>query len=180
MTKDVLVIIDVQNDFVTGSLGTQDAQEILPKITELVEGWNKGDIYYTYDTHDSSYLGTHEGKLLPVEHCIKGQDGWEYPEQLMQALVKFSSQTEHKLFPIEKRVFGSLSLPYTISKNSKPTSITICGLVTDICVISNALLLRAAFPEIEITVLSECCAGVTPEMHLKALDVMRSCQINVI
>ena len=175
---DVLVIVDIQNDFVNGSLGTAEAQQIVPKVIDLVKGW-KGDIYYTYDTHDESYLKTREGVKLPVEHCIKGTEGWEYPTELYSVLVEHD-KTEFKGYPIEKRVFGSLSLPYTMSKQSKPSSITICGLVTDICVISNALLLRAAFPEIEINVKSDYCAGCTPEVHEAALTIMRNCQINII
>lgn len=175
---DVLVIIDVQNDFIDGSLGTPEARKIVPNVISLVKDW-KGDIYHTYDTHDESYLETHEGINLPIEHCIKGQLGWEYPEELYSLLVAHND-SEFKSYPVEKRVFGSLSLPYTISKNSNPDSITICGLVTDICVISNALLLRAAFPEIEINVIAEACAGVTPELHQRALDVMQSCQINIV
>lgn len=175
---DVLVIIDVQNDFITGSLGTSEAQKIVPNIMNLVKDW-KGDIYYTYDTHDKSYLETHEGINLPIEHCIKGQKGWEYPEELYSLLVAHND-SEFKSYSVEKRVFGSLGLPYTIFRNSNPDSITICGLVTDICVISNALLLRSAFPEIEINVIADTCAGVTPELHQRALDIMQSCQINVV
>lgn len=175
---DILVVVDVQNDFSTGSLGTPEAQAIVPKVAEKIRNW-RGDIFCTYDTHDEYYLESFEGIKLPVKHCIKGETGWEYPEEIMRALKDFSRGND-EAWVIEKGTFGSFDLIEQIDRFCMVDTITLVGLCTDICIITNALLLRTAFPDVEIYVDSSCCAGVTPEAHEAALTVMRSCQINVI
>ena len=173
-----LIVVDMQNDFVTGSLGSEQAEAIVPavkqKVTEFKE---RGDmIVFTRDTHDANYLDTFEGKNLPVEHCIKGTEGWEIVDDL-KALAKKANTI------IDKPTFGSFDLidylePFIAS--GEVSEIELCGLCTDICVVSNALLLRARFHETPIMVESSCCAGVTQESHESALQTMRSCQIQAI
>lgn len=169
--KKALVMIDVQNDFVDGSLGSKEAQSIIePIIEEIKKPYDS--IYVTYDTHEKNYLDTFEGKHLPVEHCIKGSNGWQLNPQIQQALQSKPYIT------IEKPTFGSLALvQYLTSANYD--EITLVGLCTDICVISNALLIRASLPNTKIIVKQDCCAGVTKEKHEAALQVMQSCQIDV-
>lgn len=170
-----LVVVDMQNDFVTGSLSTKEAQAIVPNVKARVESGEFEEIFYTKDTHYSNYLtSTLEGKKLPVEHCIKNTIGWDIiPELQTQGFI-----TE------EKDTFGSLEmLDDLIHYSDFPDAddeIEICGLCTDICVVSNALLLRAKFPNLKIIVRANCCAGSTPELHEAALKVMESCQIDVI
>lgn len=170
-----LVVVDMQNDFVTGSLGTKEAQAIVPNVKARVESGEFEEIFYTKDTHYSNYLtSTLEGKKLPVEHCIKNTIGWDIiPELQTQGFI-----TE------EKDTFGSLEmLDDFIHYSDFPDAddeIEICGLCTDICVVSNALLIRAKFPDLKIIVRENCCAGSTPELHEAALKVMESCQIDVI
>lgn len=164
-----LIIIDMQNDFVTGSLGTKEAREIVPHIIDRLNEYSKADVIFTRDTHYDNYLNTLEGKKLPVTHCIKCTPGWEIiPEFNIIGTVV-----------INKNTFGSTYLP-TIMEFESLESIELCGVCTDICVISNALLLRAHYPNTKIIVYANCCAGVTPELHEAALKVMESCQINVI
>lgn len=169
-----LVVVDMQNDFVTGSLGTKEAQAIVPNVKARVESGEFEDIFYTKDTHYSNYLtSTLEGKKLPVEHCIKNTIGWDIIPEL---------QTEG--FIAEKETFGSLEMLddfiYYSGFPDAGDEIEICGLCTDICVVSNALLIRAKFPNLKIIVRANCCAGSTPELHEAALKVMESCQIDVI
>ena len=174
--KKVLIVIDVQNDFVTGSLGTPEAQEVVPDIIRKVNEYSeRGDmIIFTADTHHDDYLNTQEGKKLPVPHCIAGTRGWNFVPEL-DTNESYTSSTMKKIYIKEQ--FG-----YNWNKLSwlNVYDIEIIGLVTDICVVSNALILKAAFPENEITVDASCCAGSTPERHRAALEVMKSCQINVI
>ena len=178
MKKKVLIVVDMQNDFIDGALGTKEAQAIVPNVRKKIEEYaTRGDeIIFTRDTHFENYLETNEGKHLPVEHCIKGTDGWEIHVDLDIAIC------EH----IDKLTFG-----YNIWNINKTDGICyghnecfadveIVGLCTDICVVSNALILKAQFPEINITVDASCCAGVTPETHKAALTTMKMCQINVI
>jgi nicotinamidase-related amidase len=174
----VLCVIDMQNDFIDGSLGSVEAQNIVPNVVHKVKEF-RGVIFYTLDTHDSNYKETLEGKLLPVEHCIYDTKGWEvHPE------VKAELDSSDIALLVTKKSFGSLGLPERIKALEKATteveSIEICGLCTDICVISNALILRAAFPDVPIILDASCCAGVTPEKHKAALEVMKSCQIDVV
>lgn len=173
--KKFLVVVDMQRDFVDGALGTKEAVKIVPCAAKKIRDFC-GDIFVTYDTHFENYLNTREGKSLPVSHCIKGTEGHELNVDVLKALEG------KKYTEIEKITFGSVELPEIIRKaaGDEAFSIELIGLCTDICVVSNALLLKANFPETEITVDSACCAGVTPDSHQAALTVMKMCQINVI
>ncbi len=164
-----LIVVDMQNDFISGSLGSEQAKSIVQNVVEKVRSFD-GTVIFTQDTHDEKYLKTQEGKKLPVEHCIKGSVGHEICEEL-KPFVEFS---------VEKCTFGSLELPNIIKRGrSKVEEIELCGLCTDICVISNAMILKAAFPETRIVVDSSCCAGVTKESHETALNAMRAVQIEI-
>lgn len=171
--KRILVVVDIQNDFVDGALGTKEAVAIIDNAVKKIEDFD-GDIFVTYDTHSDDYMDTPEGKKLPVPHCIKGTNGWELNDKISIALSKKDMVTE-----LEKPTFGSLLLPELISYEEGMT-IELIGLCTDICVVSNALILKAKFPEAELTVDASCCAGVTPDSHTSALVTMKMCQINVI
>ena len=169
----VLVVVDMQKDFVDGALGSAEAVAIVSNVVEKIKSFD-GYIFVTYDTHSEDYLNTSEGEKLPVPHCIKGTDGWELDSQVETAL-------EGKNFvAVEKPTFGSVNLPQLIrNRAGEEFSLELIGLCTDICVVSNALVLKANFPENEISVIADCCAGVTPESHNAALQTMKSCQINV-
>lgn len=177
----VLVVVDMQNDFITGSLGTKEAQAIVPNVKKKIEEAVKnGDlIIFTRDTHWSDYLASKEGKKLPVEHCIRGTDGWEICDGLVPDNYNFMTIRN-------KLTFGDEDLPGELDDmlhffEYKHTEIELVGLCTDICVVSNALLLKAAlYDGYEISVDASCCAGTTPENHKAALQVMKCCQINVI
>jgi len=176
--KRILIVVDMQNDFVTGSLGSPFAQSIVPAVdARLKEAHDAGDmVIFTRDTHDADYLGTQEGKNLPVEHCIKKSRGWEIIDQL-KPHVNIIGDT------FDKESFGSIDLAAYIKRRlgGEPVEeIELAGLCTDICVISNALILKAAFPETLITVNAVCCAGVTKESHDLALKAMKACQVNII
>ena len=173
--KKILIVVDMQKDFVDGALGSAEALAIVDNVVSKIENHN-GDIIVTYDTHPESYLETQEGKKLPVPHCIKGTDGWRLDARVRAALDK----REYKV--IEKPNFGSVELPEYIraSYNTDEVEIELIGLCTDICVVSNALLLKANFLETRVSVDSACCAGVTPESHNAALTTMKMCQVNVI
>jgi len=172
--KHILIVVDMQNDFVDGALGTKEAVAIVPKVVEKIQGF-EGVIFATYDTHDEEYLTSNEGRKLPVKHCIKGTPGWELNPQVKAAL------DQKPTIPVEKITFGSVDLPELVESAVGPGQFTVelVGLCTDICVVSNALLLKAYFPEMEIFVDADCCAGVTPETHEAALTTMKMCQINV-
>ena len=168
-----LIVVDMQNDFITGSLGTKEAEAILPKVIEKVKNYD-GTVIYTKDTHQADYMATQEGKNLPVEHCIEGSWGW----MLADELEKLSAG--HKVF--NKPTFGSTELAkYLVEENAKEVieEIELCGLCTDICVISNAFVIKANLTEVPVTVDASCCAGVTPESHLNALAAMKMCQVKV-
>ncbi len=172
--KKVLVVVDMQNDFVDGALGSREAVAILSAVVSKIAGFD-GDIFVTYDTHFEDYMDTAEGKKLPVPHCIKGTDGWELNADVAAALGG-------KAFtPVEKNTFGSVALPGLIrdAVGDEPFSVELIGLCTDICVVSNALIVKANFPEAPVSVDASCCAGVTPEKHAAALETMLSCQIDV-
>lgn len=167
----ILIVIDMQNDFIYGPLGTPEARAIVPNVVKKVEEYNPEDVYYTMDTHYSDYLETLEGIKLPIKHCIYKTDGWRIINELPDKIFKDDD-------PIEKFTFGVKDwIPYL---NDGFSEIEIVGVCTDICVVSNALILRAHFPNIKITVDASCCAGSTPEKHKAALEVMKSCQIDVI
>ena len=173
MTDRLLIIVDMQNDFIDGVLGTPEARAIVEKVVEKKFN-HGGPILFTADTHMHDYLSTQEGQKLPVEHCMIGSNGWEIHPSLR------SSGNNQDI--IYKTTFGSFALVEYIRewylKNIK--SIELVGVCTDICVISNAIILRNAFPELEIYVDSSCCAGITPESHCNALKAMKMCQINII
>lgn len=173
--KKILIVVDMQKDFIDGSLGTKEAVAIVDNVVKKIESFD-GDIIVTYDTHSENYTETQEGRNLPVPHCIKGTDGWELNEKVQAALSKKAYKA------IEKPTFGSLELIEYIKANYDPdeTEIELVGLCTDICVVSNALLIKANFLETRVSVDSACCAGVTPESHGAALTTMKMCQINVI
>ncbi len=173
--KKILVVVDMQKDFVDGALGTQEAQEILLDVVNEINSFD-GEIFVTYDTHFANYLETAEGKKLPVEHCIKGTAGWQLDAKVKAAL-------EGKAFTeVIKHTFGSVELPNMIGEKcgDEDFCIELIGLCTDICVVSNALILKASFPEKDIRVKEACCAGVTPQKHAAAIETMRSCQIDII
>lgn len=165
--KKALVVVDMQKDFVSGALGTAEARAIVPRVRELVDGAE--EVVYTADTHGEDYLKTQEGRRLPVKHCIKGTDGWQIlPEVYRAGAAVF-----------EKPAFGSLALARFLAGNGYD-EITFCGVCTDICVVSNALLVKAFLPEAEVRVISSACAGATPERHRAALETMKSCQVTVV
>ncbi len=173
--KKILVVVDMQNDFIDGALGTPEAVAIVDNAAEKIIGFD-GEIIVTQDTHFENYMDSAEGKKLPVEHCIKGTNGWEINDKIKNALS--SSDSVHY---IEKLTFGSVDLPLLIKEivSDEDFTVELIGLCTDICVVSNALLLKANFPEKEISVDSSCCAGVTPESHNMALNTMSMCQIDI-
>lgn len=171
--KKLLIVVDMQNDFIDGSLGTPEAQAVVPKVAQKIKEW-EGKIIVTQDTHFDNYLTTQEGINLPVMHCQYRSFGHILNNAVASAL-KLKSGVKY----IEKSTFASTKL-FDIVKDYDPDSIQLCGLCTDICVVSNALLLKAFFPEKPIAVDSACCAGVTPDKHAAALETMRSCQIEVI
>ena len=171
--QKVLVVVDMQNDFIDGALGTKEAVAIVPGVKEKIKDFD-GVVLFTRDTHETYYLDTQEGKKLSVPHCIRDTDGWQIRSEL-DALRK----TE----PIDKETFGSTDLAgelVAMNEDNEIESITFVGLCTDICVISNALLAKASLPEVPIIVDAKCCAGVTPESHETALKVMKACQIEVV
>lgn len=173
--KQILIVVDMQKDFVDGALGTKEAAAIVPNVMDKILSF-EGEIFATLDTHAANYMETAEGKNLPVPHCIKGTPGWMLNDGVAAVL-------EQKGYtPVEKLTFGSVLLPRLLyqAAGGEEFSVELIGLCTDICVVSNALLLKANFPEAPITVDSSCCAGVTPATHEAALDTMRCCQIRVI
>ena len=171
--RRILVVVDMQKDFVNGALGTKEAVAIVPAVVDKIRQYEKENIFVTRDTHQKDYLTTQEGRKLPVEHCIEGTPGWELDPIVAEAVQGAAI--------VNKPTFGSTELMNIIREISEKDEISIelIGLCTDICVVSNALLLKAAVPEVEISVDASCCAGVTPEKHEAALETMRSCQIQV-
>jgi len=180
MKQKVLVVVDMQNDFIDGSLGTKEAVSIVPAVCAKIRNAAAEDalIFATKDTHAGNYMETREGRFLPVPHCIRGTNGWEIRPEVADALGNARV--------IEKYSFGSRELPDAIGEalqirgiDAKDAVIELIGLCTDICVVSNALILKARFPETDMAVDPACCAGVTPEKHKAALETMRSCQIEI-
>ncbi len=172
--KKILIVVDMQKDFVDGALGSKEAVSIVEYVVKKIEDF-QGDIIVTYDTHFENYMDTQEGKNLPVPHCIKGTNGWELDTNVQKALEK---KNYHSM---EKPTFGSTQLSDYIKEayHQDEIELELIGLCTDICVVSNALLLKANFPEIKISVDANCCAGVTPESHSAALTTMKMCQIHI-
>ena len=173
--KHILIVVDMQKDFVDGALGTAEAVAMVGHAEKKIKEFN-GDIFVTFDTHFENYMETAEGAKLPVPHCIKGTEGWELDRNIANALAG-------KAFTrVEKTTFGSVELPDLVrtAVGNDDFDITLMGLCTDICVVSNALILKANFPEKDIYVDASCCAGVTCETHAAALTTMKMCQINII
>ena len=173
--RHFLVVVDMQKDFVDGTLGTKEAEAIVPAAVEKISGFD-GDIFVTYDTHFEDYLDSAEGKKLPVPHCIYGTPGWELTEKIAEVVEELPH------IKVQKYTFGSLTLPHLMLEVADGDEFTIelIGLCTDVCVVSNALILKAQFHEAPIAVDAACCAGVTPELHEAALRTMQSCQIDII
>ena len=175
--QKVLVVVDMQNDFIDGSLGTKEAQEIVTPVAGKIRNF-EGDIYGTLDTHEEDYLSTQEGKNLLVKHCICGEDGWALNSEIMQAIAETKAEVHNFC---RKGTFGSMELAQILKETyeDQEVEIELIGLCTDICVISNAMLIKAALPEVKVSVDSSCCAGVTPESHRNALEAMKMCQIEI-
>ena len=170
--QKILVVVDMQNDFIDGALGTSEAQAIVPLVKEKIEKFD-GKVIFTRDTHFDNYMQTQEGKNLPVPHCIKDTEGWEIRAEL-EALRERPA--------IDKPTFGSVALGELLAEENREEpieSITFVGLCTDICVISNAMIAKAFLPEVPLIVDAACCAGVTPESHHNALEAMKACQIAI-
>lgn len=165
--KKTLIVIDMQKDFIDGSLGTKEAVAIVDNVKKKIAEYqaNSDEIIFTRDTHQADYLNTNEGKHLPVEHCIEGTDGWKIWEGL---------EVPGAIY-IDKPSFGYLKW-----EDYKLEEVEMVGLCTDICVVSNALIIKAVYPEIKVTVDASCCAGVTPESHAAALTTMKMCQVEVV
>lgn len=173
--KKKLLVIDMQNDFIDGALGTPEAVSIVENVKAKIRSYPKEDVFATRDTHTERYLNTQEGRNLPVPHCIRGSEGWEirpdiaeliYPDHIIDKPTFGSTQLAKLMELLEKREEGGIE-------------IELIGLCTDICVVSNALYLKAALPETPISCDASCCAGVTPAKHEAALETMRSCQIRI-
>lgn len=174
--KKILVVVDMQNDFVDGALGSKAAEEIVPNVVKKINAFDGDEIFVTYDTHYDNYASTLEGKKLPVPHCIEGTSGHE-----LNADVKAALEGKNRTDVI-KTTFGTFEISRILKEKyaGEELAIELLGLCTDICVISNALILRASFPNSAITVDASCCAGVSDATHKAALDAMRCCQIDVI
>ncbi|MGY3724908.1 Nicotinamidase-related amidase [Granulicatella balaenopterae] len=170
----ILVVIDMQVDFVSGSLGSKEALGIIEQVTEKIQSYPKEQVYATRDTHGPDYLSTMEGQKLPIIHCQKDTKGWEIYQSLADLVL------QQHIF--DKQTFGSVRLAQYMQElaGKEPIELELVGLCTDICVVSNALLLKAYLPNTKIIVDASCCAGSTPEKHQAALDTMRSCQIDII
>ena len=166
----LLIVVDMQNDFIDGALGSKEAVAIVPYVKEKIEGFD-GKVFFTRDTHFDHYMTTQEGRNLPVPHCVKGTAGWEIRAEL-DALRRTEA--------IDKITFGSKDLITVIEQEKDVESITFVGLCTDICVISNVMLTKAFFPEIPLIVDARGCAGVTPESHQNALNAMKMCQVEIL
>ncbi len=174
--NNYLIVVDMQNDFIDGSLGTEEAQAMVPAVIKKIKD-HKGPVIFTFDTHEESYLESAEGKKLPVEHCIMGTDGWALNSEIEN--LRLSLDT----LAFSKPTFGSKDLAqhlYEEDRQNKIDSIELVGLCTDICVISNALIIKAYLPDTKIMVDGSCCAGVTPESHNNALEAMKMCQIEIV
>ena len=175
MAEKILIVVDMQKDFVNGSLGSKDAEAIVPAVVKKAKEFD-GDLIFTKDTHFENYMDTQEGHFLPVPHCMKGTDGWNLIPELEKIAIERDAAT------YEKITFGCPELAEDLLERNKKTpieSIELVGLCTDICVISNAMVIKAFFPEVPIIVDAKCCAGVTPESHTQALNAMKVCQIQI-
>ena len=171
--RKLLIVIDMQNDFIDAALGTEEAVSIVEAVKDKIRTCPAEDIYATMDTHGENYMDTQEGKNLPVKHCIRGTEGWQIRPDIAELL------TGAHIY--EKPTFGSVAMALDVAEISQDEEIEVemVGLCTDICVVSNALLLKAMMPEVKISVDASCCAGVTPESHDAALETMKMCQVAV-
>ena len=171
--RKILVVVDMQNDFIDGALGTAEAVAIVENVKARIREYDPADVFVTMDTHAPNYLETQEGRNLPVEHCIKGTKGWQIRSDIASLLPDWHIY--------EKPTFGSVALAKDIAEiaAAEEIEIEVLGLCTDICVVSNALMLKAYMPEVQISVDPSCCAGVTPESHEEALKTMQMCQIRI-
>lgn len=171
--KKILVVIDMQNDFIDGTLGTKEAEAIVDRVVSKIRSYPADCIYATRDTHGEDYANTQEGRYLPVAHCVKGSRGWNIREEVAQAMPQ--------AVIIDKPTFGSQELTDTLwrERSMGEIEIELVGLCTDICVVTNAMLLKTRLPETKITVDASCCAGVTVESHKAALLTMKMCQIEI-
>ncbi|MBR4090861.1 MAG: cysteine hydrolase [Mogibacterium sp.] len=171
--RNILVVVDMQNDFIDGALGTAEAVAIVENVKARIREYDPADVFVTMDTHAPNYLETQEGRNLPVEHCIKGTKGWQIRSDIASLLPDWHIY--------EKPTFGSVALAKDIAEiaTAEEIEIEVLGLCTDICVVSNALMLKAYMPEVQISVDPSCCAGVTPESHEAALKTMQMCQIRI-
>jgi nicotinamidase-related amidase len=180
----ILIVVDMQKDFIDGALGTKEAVAIVPEVAKRIANSHGELILFTLDTHCENYLSTPEGKKLPVKHCIKGTDGHKINESVINAWREnkntvVSNELAENSF--EKNVFGSTALvDYLKKREKKIREIELIGLCTDICVVSNAIMLKNYLPEVDIIVNEKCCAGVTPQSHKEAINTMKMCQINII
>lgn len=172
MSKQVLIVVDMQNDFINGALGTREAEEIVDNVAAKIKEF-EGEVIFTRDTHFENYSETQEGRKLPVPHCIKETEGWNINERIEKLRTP-----DGKVF--DKITFGSVELAEYLKNDKELERVTLVGLCTDICVISNALLIKAFLPEVEIIVDGKCCAGVTKKSHENALEAMKMCQIQVV
>ncbi len=173
---NILIVVDMQNDFIDGALGTPEAEAIVPAVCDRIRSFD-GTVLVTMDTHPDSYLDTQEGKKLPVPHCIRGTPGWQLNPAVQEAL----NTTAYTVF--EKPAFGSTAMMDALKELQQKEgveSVELVGLCTDICVISNALMAKAFLPEVPVSVDAACCAGVTPESHANALAAMKMCQIDIL
>lgn len=173
----VLIVIDMQKDFTTGALGNPETAAVVGNVAEYITKFrneNKdGKLIATLDTHNEDYMNTQEGKKLPVPHCIRGTDGWMLEDAVENALGE-------NCIKLEKITFGAVDLPFAVGRDENIEEIQLVGVCTDICVISNAMILKAAFPEVPIRIIADCCAGVTPDAHNNALEAMKMCQMEII
>lgn len=191
----VLIVVDMQKDFIDGSLGTKEAQAIVPLVAETIEQMADPNtlVIFTKDTHPENYVSTLEGKNLPVPHCIKGTAGHSIVDEVFNAYINVIDtyadayevypMTEINPIKVEKPTFGSIELQnilYDMNERMGVEEITLMGLCTGICVMSNAILAKATLPEVPVNVIADCCACVTPESHKTALEAMKLCQINII
>ena len=172
--KNLLIVVDMQNDFITGTLANTEGQKIVKNIVNFIREFD-GDIIATRDTHAENYLETQEGRNLPVVHCIKGTDGWNIVPEIQEAL----NESGNLLAIVDKATFGDVGLGELVGRKLYDT-VTLCGVCTDICVISNALVIKACALETVVKVRKDLCAGVTPESHEIALKAMQACQVEVI
>ena len=182
----ILLIVDMQNDFIDGSLGTKEAQAIVPKVVEKIKDWDGDEIWVTLDTHWADYLQTKEGHYLPIEHCIYGTRNHNLHKDVLKAISKKQKEKGIRILYFHKKTFGSIELSENLERTfyldveQRKVTIECCGLCTDICVISNILLMKAFAPEVTFICDASCCAGSTPENHKAALQVMKSCHVEVI